>query len=128
MANGSFEEDERAAATYFHARTRLGDDSRRVLVTRDSSDGAVLSQSRQPPKGVLRDLFLQMANIPAWWLQGVTPQPGYDAIVDGPDWTRGLSILPMIDKRWRGLDKKLNPFVMRDDVILGLTLEKEGQT
>lgn len=126
MAHGSFEEEDGAASTYFNARTRLGDNSRRVLVLHDPVHRALVFQARQPSKALLRDLFLQMANIPAWWLQDAQPQPGFEAISTGPDWTRQLEILPMIDGVWRGMDKKSKPFVIRDDAVLGLTFENTG--
>jgi hypothetical protein len=98
------EAEESERASYFRAQTRLGDETRAAIVlntprlatafrgamerSKDDSSGKK-GRPYWPGKSLLRRLFLQKVNLPAWWFVKVTPADGFDPLVfNGPRWLR----------------------------------------
>ncbi|HET6382155.1 MAG TPA: CRISPR-associated helicase Cas3', partial [Armatimonadota bacterium] len=106
------EENERA--DYFHAQTRLGDDSRRALILHDDWLLNAARSENPPSRAVLKQLFLQQAGIPTWWLRDVRAEDGSEPFSASPKWLRGPVILPMRDGAWRGVNNKGEAVVIRD--------------
>ncbi|MCW3094561.1 MAG: cas3 [Chthonomonadaceae bacterium] len=128
------EGEEGEAASYFRARTRLGDDSRNALFIEDHSiEQAIKAGVAAKQLGddrnhafrgyaVLRRLFLQKAGFPAWWLNDLEPAPGYEWIREreGPQWTRRHIVFLLQNREWRGR-KGTSDVLLRNDPDLGLT-------
>ena len=117
------EEGERAS--FFRAQTREGDDSRAVLILHSAQLQEIIQRGCKSPdywpgKTRLRELFLQKASLPTWWLSGAKPTAGYELITEGPKWLRHHLVLPMQNSEWHGVDSKGRSFVIRDDALYGL--------
>ncbi|MBI3946594.1 MAG: CRISPR-associated helicase Cas3' [Armatimonadetes bacterium] len=126
------EADEGEAADYFHARTRLGDRTRAALALHDPDLVDVTRADYPPERALLRRLFLQKVDIPAWWLNGLLDAEGREPDFTGPKWLRHHLVIPMTDWEWRGLhqasDGHRRPVILRDDPALGLLRIAEGET
>lgn len=131
-------------ASYFRARTRLGDETRTVLflcdpetirafakACRTTQENAADGNRRwSPGRKWLRAFFLQKANVPARWLTA-RPADGFEPFLQGEDtprWLRRNAVLVMPGGEWRGVlpgraGKPDTPVVLRDDPDLGLTFE-----
>jgi CRISPR-associated endonuclease/helicase Cas3 len=133
--DGVEEGEEGEAASYFRARTRLGDDTRNALFVEEARlqqairRGVAAKQANDrkqafPGNALMRSLFLQKASIPVWWLQELEPSDGYAWVTaeDGPDWTRRHTVFFLQNGEWRGR-KDETEVVLRNDPALGLTLE-----
>lgn len=122
-------ESEAAGASYLHASTRLGDDSRAALVLRDPEliKAALSSQNadaKAPRRDLLRRLFLQKVNLPAWWLRELEAAQGYSPIFEGGNWLRHHFVVPLRGDEWHSQSGA----VLRDDPKLGLLLMPPPQT
>lgn len=125
MRQGAFDEDEGGAASYFHAKTRLGERTMSVLVLEGDAWIKTLEMNKPPERGILADLMLRVVNLPVYWLQGVTAMEGFAEPARGPSWLPGQHILRLQAGVWRGW-KGGEQVVIRDDVHLGLVKEKGG--
>ncbi|CAJ36455.1 CRISPR-associated helicase/endonuclease Cas3 [Methanocella arvoryzae] len=123
----SLEEDEAGTKSYFKASTRLGDDSLRVVVLNDGEYSGILASKSVPPVSVIREIMLKMVNIPRWWVNGYTPEQGYEPIQEGPAWLKGISILKTISGSWKGTDDSGNHAIIINDDELGLRFEKSSE-
>ena len=142
------EGEENEQASFFRAQTREGDDSRAVLILHDPRliaavrAGCALEakpdQEWHPGKSLLKDLFLQKASLPTYWLAGVPPADGYDWIEAraAPKRLRHHDILIMRGKAWKGIrtgrgeqaGKVTNKLVtITDDDVLGLRWAEEKE-
>jgi len=123
VASGHFDNGEEGARTYFSARTRIGDETRSVVIVDDYRYRDALASSIMPSRQVLRALLLDSVNVPTWWLSDVTAAEGFEAISDGPGWLGGHGIIPMRNSRWEGVNKSGNQICIRFDPDLGLLRE-----
>lgn len=119
--------DDGEGANRLRATTRLGDDSRAALVLCDAQLIAVTKDSadankRPPRREVMRNLFEQKVNLPAWWLRETEAAEGYEPLFEGQNWLRHHVIVPLRHGEWRSL----NGAVIRDDPALGLLFERAG--
>jgi CRISPR-associated endonuclease/helicase Cas3 len=121
-----FDEGDGLAASYLHASTRLGDDSRQVLFLEGDSWMDELSRRYPPDRKALRLIMLQLASIPGWWLQGSEARPGYESPARAPHWLPGIMVLRTREGVWRGRDRQDRAVLIRDDRELGLVYEKES--
>jgi hypothetical protein len=117
------EAEEGETADYFHAQTRLGGDRRRVLVLHSPEDAAAAQREFVPDRDLLRQLLLQMVDLPAWWLQNLSPDDGFDPIQEAPRWLNRWQIVMMRNHEWRGHDLRNRVVALRDDLDLGLVRE-----
>ena len=83
----------------------------------------MLAEYEPPDKGLLRRLFLQMVDLPAWWTRDLSPEEGFAAVTEGPRWLSRLAILAMRGGEWRGRDSKGRLVVLHDDPELGMQRE-----
>jgi len=131
-------------ASYFRASTRMGDLTRAVLILTDDKLIRTFRKCEErakqekengnrrwsPGRKLLREFFLQRANVPARWLT-VRPANGSEAIISDrsiPRWLRHTAVVLMPGGEWHGIlpghNGKLDtPIVLRDDAHLGLTCE-----
>lgn len=130
------EGEEGEAASYFRARTRLGEETRNALFIEDPVLAQALKKgvaARQlgedrrhafPGNFALRRLFRQKAGIPAWWLNDLEPASGYEWIRSGeaPQWANRHTVFFLQRGEWHGRKKEAQ-VVLRNDPKLGLTLE-----
>lgn len=128
------ESEEDKAASYLHEQTRLGSETRSVLILHDDNlvqavrNGITAMQSGKddrdgwPGNRLLKRLFLQKASIPAWWLQNLRPAAGYELLTEVPRWLKRHIVFIMHDKEWRGTQNG-QPVILWDDPELGLYLE-----
>jgi len=123
VVSGHFDNDEEGARSYFSARTRVGDETRSVVIVDDCKYRDALSSSTMPSRQVLRALLLNSVNVPTWWLSGVTPAEGFEPISDGPGWLGGHGIIPMMNSRWEGMNTSGDEICIRFDPDLGLLRE-----
>jgi CRISPR-associated endonuclease/helicase Cas3 len=112
--------DEGATADYFHAQTRLGDKRRRALMLHAPAHFEIMRNAKPPDRDTLRRLFLQMVDLPAWWLEELSAAAAADAITDAPPWARGCVVVPLRDGAWRGRDADGRAIALVDDPELGL--------
>ena len=145
MQDSVEEGEDEHKASYFRARTRLGDETRNaIFIDVDTAEGKRLQQAlaagvaakkagdkkKKAFPGIerLRELFLKKASIPAWWLADLEPDVGEEWIQEkeGPDWARRHTIFFLHEDIWKGhkkAAKKEAKFVLTNDFELGLTLE-----
>jgi CRISPR-associated endonuclease/helicase Cas3 len=110
---------------FFHAKTRLGDLSRPVLVIHDAELAAVIKATRPPDREMLKQLFRQKVDLPVKWLRGVRDASGQPVCLEGPRWLRGHLVLQMTAGAWRGTDAKGCPMTITDDINRGILFEKK---
>jgi CRISPR-associated endonuclease/helicase Cas3 len=120
------EGEEGETASYFRARTRLGDDTRRVLVLAEGRAEHLLAREHPPRRRVLRWLMGNQAALPVWWLTP-RPAPAYAPIGDGPKWLRGHRVLWLRAGEWRGTDANGRGVVIRDCPTLGLEIATDEE-
>jgi len=123
------EEGERAS--FFRAQTREGDDSRAVLILHEPHLIAAVKRGCEDPeywpgKTRLKNIFLQKAALPAWWLFGVQAAEGYELITEVPKWARHHVVLPMRNGEWHGVNEGRD-IVIRDDALYGVERLQEPQ-
>ena len=123
----SLDEDEAGTRSYFKASTRLGDDSQHVVLLNDGAYSEIIASSTVPPISVIREIMIQMVSMPRWWVKGCAPEPGYEAIQDGPTWLKGVSLLKTKCGSWRGVNQKGNHVVVVNDGELGLRMETSSE-
>lgn len=127
-ATGAFDDDENDTTSYFNAKTRLGDETQRLLVLEGGQFAAYLGQKRSPPRQVLKDIFLKTVNAPNWWFTKVKADTGFSLPEKAPSWLPGVTVLRMADGCWRGRRPNGKSFAIRDDDELGLIREEaEGE-
>ena len=115
------EEDEDGKTTdYFHARTRLGDRTRQALVLHSANLLALACLSDPPSHTQLRRLFLQKANLPAYWFYDLVDKDGQPLSLTGPSWLHGHLLLPMTDGHWQARHKCGYVVTIIDDPLRGL--------
>ncbi|MBV9852109.1 MAG: CRISPR-associated helicase Cas3' [Armatimonadetes bacterium] len=124
------EAEEGQKADFFHAQTRLGDQTVSSLVLHDPEllalvrRGIAHPKAPPPPQEKLRALFWQKANLPARWLAEATAAPGFEIITDGPRWLRHHVVLGFRDGVWQGEHTPSNdqraPITIEDHPAEGL--------
>lgn len=110
-------------ADYFHAQTRYGEDTSTVLILHDSELAAIARSLDRPPKRLLKQLFLQKAGVPSWWLRDV--EASEESFFEGLRWLRGHKVLVMRNGMWSARDHEGKTIVIRDDPVIGVILDKE---
>ncbi|MHB0999619.1 MAG: CRISPR-associated helicase Cas3' [Armatimonadota bacterium] len=120
MSKPVSENEDGEQVSYLRAQTRLGDDSRAVLVLNDDVLITAARSNQAPSRDILRRIFLQRVNIIAWQLTDVLPRDGYDAMFEGANWLRGSLVLPMRDRKWCGITGKDRQVEITDDDTLGI--------
>ena len=118
-----FGEDEGGGASYFHAKTRYGDETRRVIVLHGDEFRDELQQSRCPTRSIVRRIMLRMASVPRWWVIGASPTKGFEPLAPGPSWLRGVLVVRMEDGMWCGRDHSGRDLTITEDAELGLLHE-----
>lgn len=111
------------SASYFLAKTRIGDNTRQAIIVEGYDYLDILNNEKKPSKAIIRELFLKKANIPGWWIDGAKPEQGYEPINNGPKWLTGAVIIRMKEGIWKGKDKSEKEVVIRNDDKLGLMCE-----
>lgn len=117
------EASEGERADYFHAQTRYGEDTCTVLILHDLKLAAIARSQDRPPKRVLKQLFLQKASVPSWWLRGA--EAPEESFFEGVRWLRGHKVLVMRNGMWSAKDKEGKTIVIRDDPEIGVIFERE---
>ncbi len=121
IATGSFDTDEGDAQSYFSARTRNGDESRRLLVLESDDFSEEMMAGGAPARDVLKEILKHSVDVPKWWLQGASAAADYAEIANAPAWLPGMWILRTRDGVWRGLNAKGDEFAVANDNDRGLT-------
>ena len=119
------EDEEGTQRNFFHAQTRMGQDSVSVVVLHDLDLVEAARQKHSPRRRELRKLFLQKATVPIWWLDEVEAAEGWEAFFKGAGWLRDHTVIPFKDGEWVGRHVKGHLVTIQDDPILGL-IRKEG--
>lgn len=119
-ANGDGE-----AGSNFRASTKLGDNSRAVLVLHglrliELAQGSLKKGQHSPSRDDLKSLFANKVNLPSWWFRKVTAAPNQQELLEGENWLRGHLILPMQNHEWKGVDEEGRDLTIRDDTVLGV--------
>lgn len=126
---GSFEEDEGDAATYFTAKTRLGDSAMTLLLVEGGDFSEELAKSSRPSLPVIRRMMENTASVPAYWLAGAESAEGYQPPEAAPQWLPGVTVLRTVGGDWCGTQRSGGKRVrIRYDTELGLTREVEEVT
>lgn len=125
-----FEDQDEGASSYFQAKTRLGDQTRKVLLVEGTAFQRELAQQAAPERHILRELHLQTVSIPGWWIKDVTPIEGYANLEDAPVWLRGTTVLRVRVQggRWEGHTADGKRFAIQVDRELGVHREAGGVT
>lgn len=122
MLGGALDENEGAAHSYFTARTRLGDDSIRVLLLENEEYQeyqGIAGCRRAPPRDVLKALYLRTVNLPRWWFADIRPLDGFELPQNGPVWLPGTEVLRLQNRCWRGEDQGQR-WVIQSDPVYGI--------
>ena len=122
----SFGEDEEGTRNYFKARTRIADDTITIILLNDDEYTDLINSDMPPRKSALKKVFLNMVNLPEWWLREVAPLDGYVPITYDKKWLMGMPILRLSSGEWRGKGKN-GQFTIRDDARLGMIREEIKQ-
>lgn len=120
-----WDEADEGADRYLAAKTRLGDYTVRVLLAEGDAFAAELAGRRPPRREVLQAMHLQMVSIPAWWLSGVEPEPGFQPVVPAPGWLPGVRVLRVQGGLWRGRSSEGRPVVIENHPVYGLVYHRE---
>lgn len=121
---GPFDEAEGDAASFFAARTRLGDDSMAVILLEGEVFQKELAEPRSPSRETIKRLLLESVNLPRFWFHGCQPLEGFPGLTEAPSWLPGYHVLRLRDSLWQGVDHKGRPVSVRDDVDLGVVRER----
>jgi CRISPR-associated endonuclease/helicase Cas3 len=105
------------SSSFFAARTRYGDDSRRYLVVEGDEFAEVLAQTKRPPNQTLKRVYKQIVNLPYWWLKDAAPAPGFDEPHPAPFWLLGVSVLRTRDGRWEGNSNGTRVTIVNDPIL-----------
>lgn len=120
-----YDENEGEVWSSLSVRTRLGDDSVRVVMLNETQYRDAMKRVRAPNLDTLRALYLLSVSIPRWWIQGVKASAGFEAIDFAPQWLPGTRVLRLIDGLWSGLDAKGRVWLIRNDPVFGVMRETE---
>jgi len=120
-------EEEGQAGCYFHAATRYGERTCRIVLLEGDAFRRELDGDRRPPRSVLKDIFLHQVSVPLWWIRDVEPEKGYDPIGFGRKWLEGMRVLRLRDRRWQGTRSGGKPLDIRYDEDLGIFVAEHEQ-
>ncbi|MCR4424958.1 MAG: CRISPR-associated helicase Cas3' [Firmicutes bacterium] len=120
---GAFDEEESGAASYFRARTRLGDDTMSVLLLEGTALAEELASSRAPERRVLAEIMMNSVSLPRYWWTGVAAEEGFTLPEPGPSWLPGQYVLRLRGGEWRGR-RGAESVVIRDNPDHGVLLKR----
>ncbi|MFH0800822.1 MAG: CRISPR-associated helicase Cas3' [bacterium] len=119
-----YDESDEGSSSYFYAKTRLGDETKQILVLEEDDFVSEMKVKDPPALHLKKQIFMKTANIPRWWLANLE-QP---VLEEAPSWLRGTTVLRLKGTEYEGSDKNGKKFVIRDDEKLGLIrFAKEGK-
>lgn len=119
-----FKEDDDGACTYFNARTRVDDDTISIIVLDNSDFDGWLNDENPPTRDILRQIYLNMVNVPRWWLDGCVPIEGFKEIESGKKCLMSMPILKLNSGIWEGYDKNNKKIRIANDKRLGMIREE----
>lgn len=90
------------AYSYIRPQTRLGDDSLQLLVLHSDALMKAAQDDHPRSRSVIRELYLQKAAVPAWWLRDFEPQSGSDIYCPDDGWLRGNNVIRLRDGKITG--------------------------
>ncbi len=102
VTRAAYREEDSDAASYFNAKTRIGDDTQRVFLLNGDEYQAYFMQEKSPPQNIIRQIFLRLISVPTIWLKNIDPESGYEAITLGPRWARDIQVIRLQNNRWCG--------------------------
>lgn len=125
---GAFEENEGNAASYFAAKTRLGEMTSTVMLLEGGQYQSALESQRPPKRAVLQQMMENTVPLPTYWLTDVTPADGFSPPEQAPHWLPGVTVLRTVGRVWRGLlGSSGKEVTIRNDSEFGLMREVEAE-
>ena len=126
VRRGASESPENEGANPLRASTRLGDKTRPALLLHDPAQQKNAAAAGDfASRDVMKQMFLQKANVPTWWLANPKAAEGYDDIYEGEGWLRFHVIIALREGVWRRADGAR----IVDDETLGVFFEPpNGET
>lgn len=120
-ATRAYEEEEEGMGDFFRASTRMGGNTRTLLILREEDSSLRFDNV---DKKRLKELMLLTVNVPQWWIRGVTPENGYSEVQEA----RGLptnALQLRMDSRncWKGRGRDGKEITIRNDPEVGITYD-----
>lgn len=113
--SSSFDEGDEGATSYFVAKTRLGNDTQRIILLEEELTGLLQEKSRS----AIKKLHSKTVSVPRFWLINLQPLDS-----EPFEWQSGILILPAKEGKWSGTKKDGTVVTIRDDRELGLVREE----
>lgn len=110
------DESEEGATSYFSASTRLGGNTRSVLMLDDRRLVEAARQMKAPDRRTLKELFRHKVDIPEYWLKDSCPTEGFEAFFEGEQWLRQTVVIPTQSGKWQNSEG----FTITCDQIAGI--------
>jgi CRISPR-associated endonuclease/helicase Cas3 len=122
-----FKEGEEEPTSYFNAKTRLGNESKRVFIVEEGLYPQIMAGDMLKDKEKTKKLFQKTVNIPGWWLKEVEAESGYYP-PQQVDLLRGATMLFLKRRIWKGRNVATGKkFSIVDHPELGLIRKEEGE-
>jgi CRISPR-associated endonuclease/helicase Cas3 len=113
-------EDEGGQRSYFNARTRIGDENVSLILLDEDDFKDIIEKESAPPRGILKQIFLNMVNVPDWWLKKYTVADGYEPLLNDKTWLAHTPIMRLRSSVWEGVDHNGKRFKIIKDERLGI--------
>ena len=110
---------------YLHAATRLGDHTRRIIMVNETEALELQSVARLN-RDTLKNLCLQQASVPRYWLAGVTPHREWMEPFECRSLS-GVLLLPTKKGVWKGVDQAGGALEICSHSELGVLRIVEGR-
>jgi hypothetical protein len=119
----TFDEDEKGGK-WFSAKTRLGDDSRKVILIDEIYAGKIENRMKHLTRSEGRELLKNSVSLRSYIIDGNVSGEGLVGPIKGKGLLSGHSILPMRDGVYRFISNQKYEYKVVDDNELGILVER----
>lgn len=119
----TFDEDEKGGK-WFSAKTRLGDDSRKVILIDEIYAGKIENRMKHLTRSEGRELLKNSVSLRSYIIDGSVSGEGLVGPIKGNGLLSGHTILPMRDGVYRFISKQNYEYKVIDDNELGILVER----
>ena len=120
--NSSQNED--SALSYFHAQTRLGGQTERVILVEEKEWKLLQKTVKNIDKEKAKKVLQKMVSLPKWWLHEVNAEENFECVKELEEGIlKWYKILIMREGMWKGKNNKGKVITINKDKVLGITME-----